>query len=62
MTLHQSEALLSPAIVLVSVNQHGQLPAVLVDPIDRSGRIAQGTWLGGNLGDGTDGTTYAKVR
>lgn len=60
-TLHQIDAALPPASVLVSVNGHGQLPAVLVDPTDQNGRIAQGTWLADNLGGRTDGTTYAKV-
>jgi len=60
--LHQIDASSPPAIVLVSANQHGQLPAVLVDPLDQNGCIVHGTWLGDNLGDRTGGTTYAKVR
>jgi hypothetical protein len=60
-TLHQGDASQAPIYVLVRVNQHGQLPAVLVDPIDTSGRTAQGIWLGENIGEGIDDTTYARV-
>lgn len=46
-----------PGFVLVGVNQRGQLPAVLVDPVDCAGRIIHGVWLGDSVDDGCDGTT-----
>lgn len=61
-TLHHADASVPPAVVLVGANRHGQLPAVLVDPVDRDGRVAQGTWLGDDLGDRIDGTSYLKLR
>lgn len=60
--LHHIDASSPPVIVLVNANQHGQVPAVLVDPFDQNGCIVRGTWLGDNLGNRTDGTTYVKVR
>ena len=51
-----------PGFVLVGVNRRGQLPAVLVDPVDRTGRVIHGVWLGDSVGDGCDGTTYCKVK
>jgi len=60
-TLHHADAADPPAVVLVSANQHGQLPAVLVDPVDRNGRVAPGMWLGDDLGDRVDGTSYVRL-
>jgi len=51
-----------PGFVLVGVNQRGQLPAVLVDPVDCTGRIIHGVWLGDSVDDGCDGTTYGRVK
>ena len=51
-----------PGFVLVSVNRRGQLPAVLIDPVDRTGRVLHGLWLGDSVDDGGDGTTYCKVK
>ncbi|GEM_PF-4242849 len=61
-TLHQVDASKPPAVILVNMNRHGQLPAVLVDPLDRDGRVVQGMWLGDDLGDRTDGTSYIRLR
>lgn len=60
-TLHHTDASEPPAVVLVGANQHGQLPALLVDPVDRDGRVAPGMWLGDDLGDRRDGTSYLQV-
>jgi hypothetical protein len=60
-TLHHADASEPPAVVLVYSNQHGELPAVLVDPVDRDGRIARGMWLSDSLGDRTDSTSYLKL-
>lgn len=57
---HDSSAMPS-AIIRVHVNQFGHVPAVLVDPIDRKGRVVHGTWLGADLDDRADGTSYIKV-
>ena len=51
-----------PVFVLVGVNRHGQLPSVLVDPVDCTGRVIHGLWLGDSVDDGCDGTTYRKVK
>lgn len=51
----------SPTIIRVRVNQFGHVPAVLVDPIDRKGRVIHGIWLGADLDDRADGTSYIKV-
>ena len=51
-----------PVFVLVGVNRRGQLPAVLIDPVDCTGRVIHGLWLGGSVDDGCDGTTYCKVK
>ena len=51
-----------PGFVLVSVNRRGQLPAVLVDPVDCTGRVMHGLWLGDSDDDGPDGTTYCRVK
>lgn len=61
-TLHHADAPESPAVVLVNSNRHGQLPAVLVNPVDRTGQVVPGAWLGDALGDGTDGTSYFQLR
>ena len=52
----------SSVIVLVGVNRYGQLPAVLEDPVDCTGRIRHGLWLGDSIDDGCDGTTYCRVK
>ena len=46
----------SPAIVLVGVNRRGQLPAVLVYPVDCTERVFNGLWLG----DSVDGGVMAR--
>lgn len=51
-----------PGFVLVGVNRRGQLPAVLEDPVDCTGRVIHGLWLGDSVDDGCDGTTYCKVK
>lgn len=61
-TLNHVNALTPSAVVLVNANRHGQLPAVLVDPVDSQGRVRAGTWLGDDLGDRTDGTSYTRLR
>lgn len=61
-TLHHADASEPPTFVLLGSNQHGQLPAVLVDPVGRDGRVAPGVWLGDDLGDRIDGTSYLQVR
>lgn len=61
-TLHQVDASKPPAVILLNANRHGQLPAVLVDPVDGDGRVVQGMWLGDDLGDRTDGTSYVRLR
>ena len=61
-TLHHTDRADPTAIVLVSANQHGQLPAVLVDPVDRNGRVAPGMWLGDDLGDWADGNSYVRLK
>ena len=62
LTLHHTDASEPPAVVLVNSNWYGQLPAVLVDPIDRNGRVVSGMWLGDALGERTDGTSYVQLR
>jgi hypothetical protein len=61
-TLHPADASKPPAVIPVHVNRHGQLPAVLVDPVDSDGLVVQGMWLGDDLGDRTDGTSYIRLR
>ena len=61
LTLHHADASQPPAVVVVSSNQHGQLPAVLVDPVDHNGRVVSGRWLGDALGDRADGTSYLQL-
>ncbi len=51
-----------PVFVLVGVNRRGQLPAVLVDPVDCTGRVIRGLWLCDSVDDGDDGTTYRRVK
>ena len=58
---HDGSAMPS-AVIRVRVNQFGHVPAVLIDPIDRKGRVVQGMWLGADLDDRADGTAYIKVR
>ncbi|TFC49695.1 hypothetical protein E3T26_06570 [Cryobacterium sp. TMT1-21] len=40
--------------VILKVNRHEQLPAVLVDPLDHEGKVIAGMWLA----DGHGGTVY----
>ncbi|SEN92122.1 hypothetical protein SAMN05216281_11935 [Cryobacterium luteum] len=40
--------------VRVCLNRNGQLPVVLVDPLDTSGRVVSGLWLSREV----DGTAF----
>ena len=53
-TLHAVGSLEPTFTVILEPNRHGQLPTVLVDPVDVTGRVLFGMWLG----DGYDGTKY----
>ena len=53
-TLYGVDSLEPTSAVILEPNRCGQLPTVLVDPIDVNGQVAFGMWLG----DGCDGTTY----
>ena len=44
-TLQRPDFAAPPATVLLSTNEYGQLPAVLIDPINISGGIVSGKWL-----------------
>ena len=44
--------------VLAPVNSHGQLPAVLVDPITIAGPVVEGVWLLDSRDRAADGTNY----
>ena len=44
--------------ISLSMNQFGQLPAVLINPRSTVGRIIPGIWLGDPQDFTTDGTTY----
>jgi hypothetical protein len=57
-TLHSLNPLEPTSTVILGPNRYGQLPTVLVDPIDVTGQVACGMWLG----DGCDGTTYELTR
>jgi hypothetical protein len=46
---------------LVPVNRHGQLPAVLVDPITIAGPVVMGVWLGDSRDHDNDGTNYVLI-
>ncbi|MGO4690027.1 hypothetical protein [Glaciibacter sp. 2TAF33] len=62
-TLHGPESPKpSTTTVLVPQNQHGQLPAVLVNPIDSRGRVVPGVWLGENTDRAADGAVYRWVK
>ncbi|MFC5931922.1 hypothetical protein [Cryobacterium melibiosiphilum] len=55
--LRQSVMKRSQRIVL-SLNRHGQLPTVLINPRNVAGRLAPGIWLGEPNDFVADGTTY----
>jgi hypothetical protein len=42
-------------------NRHGQLPALIVDPQDASGRTLPGMWLGDVQDRSGDGTSYRQL-
>jgi hypothetical protein len=44
--------------VLAPVNRHGQLPAVLVDPMTIAGPVVEGVWLGDSRDRDADGTNF----
>ena len=46
---------------LLSLNQFGQLPTVLVNPRSQTGRVVPGIWLGDPQDFTADGTTYRWV-
>lgn len=50
--LHRAD-LVEAATVLLPLDRRG-LPVLLIDPVDSSGRVIQGMWLG----DGAGGTIY----
>jgi hypothetical protein len=52
----------SKALTRAPTNRHGQLPAVIVDPRDTSGRVVSGTWLGDSRDERTDGHVYQPVQ
>lgn len=45
----------------VRPNRHGQLPALIVDPRDSSGRVFVGMWLGDVQDRSSDGTRYKEL-
>jgi hypothetical protein len=45
----------------VRPNRHGQLPALIVDPQDSSGRVFVGMWLGDVQDRSSDGTRYKEI-
>ncbi|WP_233550749.1 hypothetical protein [Cryobacterium melibiosiphilum] len=44
--------------ILLGLNRHGQLPAVLINPKSTAGRIVPGIWLGQPNDFAADGTRY----
>lgn len=44
--------------ILLSLNRHGQLPTVLINPRSTAGRIVPGIWLGEPKDFTADGTRY----
>lgn len=59
-TLHLSDGS-QIATMGVRRNRHGQLPALIVDPEDSSGRALTGMWLGDINDRHTDGTSYRQL-
>jgi hypothetical protein len=45
----------------VRPNRHGQLPALIVDPRDSTGRVLLGMWLGDVQDRYSDGTSYREL-
>lgn len=60
-TLHASDGT-SHGMMAVRRNQHGDLPALIVDPRDSEGRVMHGLWLADMFGRVMDGTTYRQIR
>lgn len=52
-TLHQPEMFRRSRRVRVTTSKGGELPARLVDPIDRKGRVIPGEWAATMDEDGT---------
>jgi len=48
-------------MMAVRVNQHGEPPALIVDPRDSEGRVMPGLWLGQMSGRVMDNTTYHQI-
>lgn len=52
-TLHQPELFRRSRRVRVTASKGGELPARLIDPIDRKGRVIPGEWAAGTDEDGS---------
>jgi hypothetical protein len=50
-----------PIVVLVAPDVNGDAPAVLLDPVDRLGRVFEGTWLSDDNGSPGRKTSYRLV-
>ena len=57
-TLLKQSAMKKSHKTSLSMNQFGQLPAVLINPTSNTGRIIPGIWLGNPQDFTADGTTY----
>jgi len=45
----------------VTVNQHGELPVLIVDPKDPDGRVIPGMWLAQMFGRVLDRVSYHQI-
>lgn len=59
-TLHSSDGS-RIGMMAVRVNQHGELPALIVDPKDSQGRVMPGLWLAQMFGRVLDGASYHQI-
>ena len=59
-TLHSPDGSIVESIA-VTVNRHGQLPALIVDPRDSNGQAMPGMWLGEPQDRLIDGTRYNRL-
>jgi hypothetical protein len=48
--------------LVLTANAYGQLPSVLIDPVDRQGETLFGTWLGLSGDRMLDVTHYRRIR
>jgi hypothetical protein len=48
-------------VVLVTLNAHGQPPALLIDPVAVDGTVVAGTWLGASEDGTASAVTYQQL-